>query len=113
MKHKNKVSNIFSNFKSQVENLLNKSIKILQFDGGTEYMPINKRFPQIINKKTCPYTPQQNGVAERKHRHIIELTFATISHASNPIKYWDEIFSSIAYLINRLPSHSQIPYQIL
>jgi hypothetical protein len=56
----------------------------------------------------CPYTPQQNGVAERKHRHIVEL-----SHASIPLKFWDEIFSSIVYLINRLPSHKLVPYKTL
>jgi Integrase core domain/GAG-pre-integrase domain len=113
MKHKSEISNIFSSFKSQVENLLNKFIQILRSDGGSEYLPITKMFPQIIHQKSYPYTPQQNGVAERKHRHIIELSLATMSHASIPIKYWDKIFSSIVYLINRLSSKSQIPYQIL
>jgi hypothetical protein len=52
-------------------------------------------------------------VAERKHRHIIELSLATMCHTSIPQKYWDEIFSSIVYLINRISSNSQIPYQLL
>lgn len=97
-------------FKAQVETLLNSKIKILRTDGGTEYKPIVSKFPQITHPTTCPYTPQQNGLAERKHRHIIELSLAIMSQAFIPHKYWDEIFSSVVYLINRLPSStSSIP----
>ncbi|KAJ4777852.1 polyprotein [Rhynchospora pubera] len=113
MKQKSEVSHIFSLFKAQVENLLNTTIKILRSDGGTEYKPITKFFPQIIHQTTCPYTPQQNGSAERKHRHIIELSLATMSYASIPSTYWDEIFSSIVFLINRLPSNKSIPFTTL
>jgi hypothetical protein len=53
-------------------------------------------------------------VAERKHRHIIELSLSTMFHVSIPFPYWDEIFSSIVYLINRLPSYnSSIPFTTL
>lgn len=111
MANKSDVAHIFSRFKAQVENLFNSTITILRTDGGTEYKPIQKKFPQIIHQITCPYTPQQNGLAERKHRHIIELSLASMSHASIPNKYWDE---GIVYLINRLPSHSsKIPFTTL
>ena len=111
MQHKSEVPHIFSLFKAQVENLLNHTIKTLRTDGGTEYKPIPTKFPKIIHQPTCPYTPQQNGVAERKHRHIIELSIAIMTQAFIPLSYWDEIFSSVVYLINRLPySSSFIPY---
>ncbi|KAJ3686759.1 hypothetical protein LUZ61_015923 [Rhynchospora tenuis] len=115
MVHKHEVVNIFSLFKQQVENQFNTNIQTLRTDGGTEFKPIATKFPQIIHQLTCPYTPQQNGVSERKHRHIIELSLAMISTASIPHMYWDEIFSSAVYLINRLPSsaNSQIPYTTL
>ncbi|KAJ4817812.1 hypothetical protein LUZ62_030378 [Rhynchospora pubera] len=99
---------------SQVENLFETTIKTLRTDGGTEYKPIGTTFPQIVHQTTCPHTPQQNGVSERKHRHIIELALATMSNANLPTTFWDEIFSSIVYVINRLPSHnSTIPYTTL
>jgi Reverse transcriptase (RNA-dependent DNA polymerase) len=113
LKHKSDVCNDFSLFKSQVENLFTSTIKILRTDGGAEYKPIITQFPQLIHQTTCPHTPQQNGLAETKHRHIVELSLATIAHASIPLKYWDEIFSSIVYLINRLPSQNNIPYKVL
>jgi hypothetical protein len=87
MKQKSEVYHIFSLFKVQVENLLNTIIKTLRTDGGTEYKPIATHFPQIIHQTSCPYTPQQNGVAEHKYRHIIELSLATMTHTFIPHKY--------------------------
>lgn len=106
---KDEVVRVFSSFKSQVENLLSHSIKTLRTDGGSEYFQISGLFPSIVHQKTCPYTPQQNGVSERKHRHIIELALAIMAHASFPTKFWDDIFSSVVYLINRLPSSDNAP----
>jgi hypothetical protein len=112
---KDELSHIFSMFKAQVENLFNTSIKTLRTDGGSEYKPLSRIFPQIVYQTTCPYTPQQNGLAERKHRHVVELAIATMQHASIPLDFWDEIFASTVYLINRLPSSSSktIPYTTL
>jgi GAG-pre-integrase domain len=84
LKTKDKVTNVFTLFKSQVKNLLNTTIKVLRTDGGTEYKPLTKKFSQIIHQITCPYTPQQNGISERKHRHDIKLSLAIIQHASLP-----------------------------
>jgi Reverse transcriptase (RNA-dependent DNA polymerase)/GAG-pre-integrase domain/gag-polypeptide of LTR copia-type len=114
---KDELVKVFSLFKEQVENFLDKKIKILQSDGGTEYKPLTRLFPQIIHQTSCPYTPQQNGLAERKHRHIVELSLAIMSHASIPLHFWDHIFQSVVFLINRLPpSHSSAtssPYHLL
>ncbi|KAJ4744580.1 polyprotein [Rhynchospora pubera] len=114
VKQKSDVPHVFSLFKSQVENALNTTIKTLRTDGGTEFKRISSMFPHIIHQTSCPYTPQQNGVVERKHKHIVELSLATMNHASIPTKYWDDIFLSIVYLINRLPSvNKKIPYTTL
>jgi hypothetical protein len=85
----------------------------LRTDGGGEFLPIVKAFPQIMHQTSCPHTPQQNGAAERKHRQIVELSLATMSHSSFPIRYWDEIFNIIVYLINRLPSQNLAQYKTL
>lgn len=58
----------------------------------------------ISHHVSCPYAHQQNGSAERKHRHIVEVGLALLSHASMPLKFWDEAFLAAAYLINRTPS---------
>ena len=58
----------------------------------------------ISHHVSCPHTHQQNGSAERKHRHIVETGLSLLAHASMPIKFWDEAFVTAAYLINRLPT---------
>uniref|UniRef100_A0A2N9I9N7 CCHC-type domain-containing protein n=1 Tax=Fagus sylvatica TaxID=28930 RepID=A0A2N9I9N7_FAGSY len=53
---------------------------------------------------SCPGTPEQNGVAERKHRHIVETGLTMLFHARLPKNLWIEAFMTAVYLINRLPS---------
>ncbi|KAJ3708562.1 hypothetical protein LUZ61_012267 [Rhynchospora tenuis] len=110
------VSLLFAQFKSKVENLLSAKIKTFQCDGGTEFKPLMSRYPEISFQVSCPYTPQQNGVAERKHRHIVELGLASMFHAGLPLKYWDLIFESVVHVINRLLAsdhHSFSPFEKL
>jgi hypothetical protein len=57
----------------------------MQIDGGTKFLPLIRANPQIQFHVSCPYTPQQNGLVERRHRHIVELSLATMFHAHIPI----------------------------
>lgn len=52
----------------------------------------------------CPYTSHQNRTVERKHRKIVEVGLSLLDHASILIKYWDNNFTIIVYLINKLPT---------
>jgi hypothetical protein len=73
-------------------------------------------YPSISFYVSCPYTSEQNDIVERKHRHVVELAIATMAQASIPHTYWDHIFESIVFLINRLPSlvlNLDSPYKIL
>ncbi|KAM2408029.1 hypothetical protein ACFX1X_027124 [Malus domestica] len=83
------------------------SIKTLQSDGGGEYMSrLFKQFLDtngILHLVSCPYTPQQNGLAERKHRHIIETTVTLLSAARLPQQFWFHACSHAVFLINRMP----------
>jgi transposase InsO family protein len=111
LKHKSQVLASFQHFKNTMENHLGTSIKTLRTDCGGEYT--NKEFCQfcsqsdIIHQFTCPHTSQQNGVAERKHRHIVDMALTLISHSSLPFQYWTYAFSTAIFLIHRLPSLSR------
>jgi hypothetical protein len=94
---KSDVPKLFTQFKTRVENLLCQKTRTLQCDGGTEFKPIMQMYPEITFQVSCPYTPEQNGLAERKHRHIVELRLATMFNASIPLIYWDQIFESIIF----------------
>ena len=77
MKHKSEVLQCFRNFCSLVGNQYDARVKVLRTDNGTEY--VNNEFGNflsahgILHQTTCPDTPPQNGVAERKNRHILEI----------------------------------------
>lgn len=57
----------------------------------------------IHHRISCPGAHQQNGTAERNHRHTMENGLTLLAHASMPFQYWNETFRTSVYLINRLP----------
>jgi transposase InsO family protein len=98
---------MFMVFKKMVENLFSRTIKIIQSDGGGEFT--SKSFTAflqhhgIVHHISCPHTPQQNGVVERKHRHIVEMGLCLLSQSYLSSGFWLEAFSTTIFLINRLP----------
>jgi hypothetical protein len=91
-----------------VENQFGSKIKIFQCDGGGEFslhdFLSHLQLCGIVQHVSCPGTPEQNGVAERKHRHIIETGLTMLFHVRLPKNLWIEAFMTAVYLINHLPS---------
>ena len=91
-----------------VETQHNSKLKILRTDNGSEYT--NAEFQSyysihgILHQSSCPHAPEQNGVLERKHRHVVETGLALLYHASVPLCFWDDAFQTACYLINHLPT---------
>jgi histone deacetylase 1/2 len=106
LKYKSEVFEKFRDFQNLVERLLERKIKVVQTDWGGEYQRLNTFFQRIgiEHHVSCPHTHQQNGAAERKHRHIVEVGLSLLAQASMPLKFWDEAFVTATYLINRTPS---------
>ena len=77
VKRKDIVFEIFKRFKILVENQSEKKIKVLRTDGGGEYT--SKMFEKfgaehgVDHEVTAPYTPQHNGIAERRNRTILDM----------------------------------------
>ena len=111
----------FLNFQKLVENQCQQKIAAFQCDGGGEF--VSKQFVShlvdcgIRQLISCPYTPQQNGLAERKHRHITELGLSMMFQSKVPHFLCVEAFYTSNYLCNLLPSsvlHGQkSPYEAL
>ena len=106
LRHKSEVFQRFRDFQNLVERQFNRKILAIQTDWGGEYQALNSFFKRIgiSHRVSCPHAHQQNGSAERKHRHIVEVGLSLIAHASMPLKFWDEAFLTVVSLINRLPS---------
>ncbi|RVW60104.1 Retrovirus-related Pol polyprotein from transposon RE2 [Vitis vinifera] len=67
----------------------------------------------ILHQSSCAHTPQQNGVAERKNRHLVETARTLLLHNHVPFRFWGDAVLTACYLINRMPSsvlHDQIPH---
>ncbi|KAJ0487829.1 putative RNA-directed DNA polymerase [Helianthus annuus] len=65
---------------------------------------------------TCTHTPQQDGVVERKHRHLLDTARTLMFEANLPKRFWGECVLTAAYIINRLPSKvikDNTPYELV
>jgi hypothetical protein len=97
----------FKDYRAEVENQQGKTIKRLRTDGGGEYEKWMKEYLRnagIIHETTAPYSPEQNGVAERANRTIMERVKAIIADAKLDKRLWMDIADTIVYLKNRSPT---------
>jgi hypothetical protein len=105
---KSETYDVFLKFKILVENQFSTTIKELQSDGGGEYTSLLfqsfLKANGIVHRKSCPYTSPQNGLAERKLRHILETRLTLLAHSHLSNKYWVDSFLTAVYVINRLPT---------
>ena len=108
LKAKSDFFSVFVAFQKLVENQFDTKIKEFQSDGGGEFtsnqMKNHLKDCGIQQRISCPYTPQQNGIAERKHRHVVELGLSMIFHGHIPLHYWVEAFYTASFIGNLLPT---------
>ena len=108
LKSKDEVFETFLVWKKMVENQTGRKIKVLRSDNGTEYR--NDQFSIFCKKEgisrhfTIRDTPQQNAVAERMNRTLLEKVRCMLSNAGLGKQFWAEAVMYASYLINRLPS---------
>ncbi|XP_019260138.1 PREDICTED: uncharacterized protein LOC109238158 [Nicotiana attenuata] len=117
---KSNAIDVLKNFMSLIENQFAINIKSIRSDNGLEFTSgeATKLFQSkgIIHQRTCPYTPQQNGVVERKHKYLLETARALLFQSKLPLRFWDECVLCATYIINRLPSNSinnKTPYELI
>lgn len=105
MKHKSEVLVNFKKFVAQVERQTGKSVKTLRSDNGGEYR--SREFDKFCENSgikrefTAPYTPQQNGMAERLNQTLMNGVRALLHQGQMPDSMWAEAIATVAYLRNR------------
>ncbi|GJX69688.1 putative ribonuclease H-like domain-containing protein [Tanacetum coccineum] len=112
-------SEILQNFIKEIENLVDKKVKIIRSDNGTEFK--NKVMDEFCREKgikreySVARTPQQNGVAERKNRTLIEAARTMLADSKLPTTFWAEAVSTACYVQNRVlivKPHNKTPYEL-
>ena len=107
----------FVHYKNEVENQLGKKIKRIRSDRGGEYVSPFGEYCSvhgIIHETTAPYSPQQNGIAERKNRTLKEMMNAMLTSSGLPQNLWGEALLSANYVLNKLPHRrlDKTPYEL-
>ena len=98
----------------------NVTVNILRSDNAKKYFfdPFQTFINQngILHQSSCVDTPSQNGVAERKSRHLLETALALLFQMKVPKHFWVDVVSTACFLINCMPSsilQGEIPYSVL
>ncbi|KAJ9538194.1 hypothetical protein OSB04_030927 [Centaurea solstitialis] len=108
LKHKSGAFGKFKDWKVLIENQVGKKIKRLRTDNGLEFCSGEfDRFCKdagIARHRTVRHTPQQNGVAERMNRTLLERVRCVLSNAGLPRSFWAEALNTVCYLVNRSPA---------
>ncbi|XP_018403755.1 PREDICTED: retrovirus-related Pol polyprotein from transposon TNT 1-94 [Cyphomyrmex costatus] len=105
---KDQVPGTLEEFKVLAEKQSDRQLKTLRSDNGREY--INQRLLKFLknngikHQTTVPYTPQQNGLAERINRTIVEKARCLLQDASLSNEFWAEAVATVVYLINHSPA---------
>ncbi len=120
MKSRSEVFDHFCTFCTEIKAQFGTSVRILRSDNAKEYMSesFRKYMSQhgILHQTSCVDTPAQNGVAERKNRHLLETARALLFQNKVPKYFWADAVSTASFLINRMPSavlDDDIPYRLL
>ena len=105
MKYYSQLCSIYQSFVCMVHTQFSTPIRVFRSDSGGEYL--SDVFRQFLSSEgtlaqlSCPSVHAQNGVAERKHRHIIETARTLLISSFLPSHFWGEAVSTVVYLINR------------
>jgi transposase InsO family protein len=119
VRNKSEVFNVFKEYRVRVEKETGRQIKVLRSDNGGEY--INNEFEEYLrnngikHEKTTVYTPQQNGVAERLNRTLLEMTRCLLRERGVPNLFWPEAVKTANVIRNRITTKicgDKTPYEL-
>ncbi|GKA03779.1 ribonuclease H-like domain-containing protein, partial [Tanacetum coccineum] len=116
---KDETSGILKSFITGVENLIDQRVKVIRCDNETEFK--NKEMNQFCERKgikrefSIARTPQQNGVAKRKNRTLIEAARTMLADSKLPTTFWAEAVNTACYVQNKVlvtKPHNKTPYEL-
>ncbi|GJX93295.1 putative ribonuclease H-like domain-containing protein [Tanacetum coccineum] len=117
---KDETSGILKTFITEIENQLDHKVKVIRCDNGTEFKnSVMNQFCEMKGIKrefSVARTPQQNGVAERRNRTLIEAARTMLVDSKLPTTFWAEAVNTACYVLNRvlvIKPHNKTPYELI
>ncbi|GJT96369.1 ribonuclease H-like domain-containing protein [Tanacetum coccineum] len=117
---KDETSGILKTFITEIENQLDHKVKVIRSDNGTEFKnSVMNQFCEMKGIKrefSVARAPQQNGVAERKNRTLIEAARTMLVNSKLPTTFWAEAVNTACYVLNRvlvIKPNSKTPYELI
>ncbi|GJT65312.1 putative ribonuclease H-like domain-containing protein [Tanacetum coccineum] len=117
---KNETSEILKTFITEIENQLDHKVKVIRCDNGTEFKnSVMNQFCKMKGIKrefSIARTPQQNGVAERRNRTLIEAVRTMLVDSKLPTTFWAKVVNTTCYVLNRvliIKPHNKAPYELI
>ena len=110
LSHRHEALDYFKCFVAEVENKHEKGLKTFMTNRGREYL--SNQFKEFCEEKgilrhlIIPHTTQQNGVAKRRNRTLLDMTRSMMVQANLPISFWGNALLTSTYILNRVPSLS-------
>ena len=108
MQRKDEALDKFKEYVAMVETMFEYKMKKVRNDKGGEYL--SKMFDDYLkergtqDERTVPYTPEQNGIAERMNRTLMEKVRSMLYHSKLPLRFWAEALMAATYVRNRSPT---------
>ena len=120
IKQKSEFPTLFAQFYEFVLTQFSKKIKIVRTDNARELSEGETlsfyNAKGIEHQNTSVNTPQQNGVVEKKHRHLLEVKRTLFFQSKVPMSFWGDVVQCAAHLINKRPLtvlNKRTPFEIL
>ncbi|KAI3715061.1 hypothetical protein L6452_22027 [Arctium lappa] len=120
LRTKDETSGLIKSFILRIENQTNQRLKVIRSENGTEFknLDLNTFCEEkgIERQYSAPRTPQQNGVAERRNRTLIEAARSLLAYSKLPITFWAEAVNTACYVQNRVlvvKPKNKTPYELL
>nr|GEV37259.1 retrotransposon protein, putative, Ty1-copia subclass [Tanacetum cinerariifolium] len=116
--YKHEVFEMFKTFQNEVENQLRMTIKALRLDRGGEYLSQefldHLRSRGIISQLIPPYTPQHNGVLERRNQTLLDMVRSMMSLTTLPMSFWGYALDPAACILNMVQTKkvNKTPYEM-
>ncbi|GJQ95395.1 putative ribonuclease H-like domain-containing protein [Tanacetum coccineum] len=116
---KDETSSILKSFIIRIENLVDHNVKVIRYDNDTEFknreMNHFCEIKGILRQFSVARTPQQNGIAERRNRTLIEAARTMLADSKLPTTFWAEAVNTACYVQNRVlvvKPHNKTPYEL-